>query len=73
MHGRKDGEYFKKPLSYHRCTDEDYNQFYPIMQTAEKQFKKLREDPYRGFLCLDWGPEQDDYEIFGNEIDDEEY
>ena len=73
IHGRKDGEYFQKPLNYHKCTDEDFDQFYPIMKTAEKQFQKMREDPIRGFLCLDWGREHDDYEIFGNEVHDEEY
>ena len=68
MHGRKNGEYFRKVLPYHRCTDSDYDLFYPIKPAAEKSFIKLKEDPKRGFLCLDWGPDFDDYEIFGDEV-----
>ena len=30
QYGKKDGKEFERLLTYHNCTDEDYDSFYPI-------------------------------------------
>ena len=30
LYGRKNGKYFERILPYHNCTDEDYDEFYPV-------------------------------------------
>ena len=54
----------------HMCTDEDYAEFYPISEVSDTNLKEIRNDPERGFYCPDWNAE-DDYEIYGQEIDDD--
>ena len=34
--GKKNGISYQKILPYHTCTDEDYDQFYPVQFTSEK-------------------------------------
>ena len=41
-------------LQYHKCTDEDYAEFYPVQKSSEAFLKAMREDPNRGMLCIDW-------------------
>ena len=57
-------------LSYHNCTDEDYDEFYPVKYQSAGLLQALREDPARGLLCLDWN-DDDPIEIIGYENDDD--
>ena len=41
-------------MNYHKCTDEDYAEFYPVQKSSENFLKKIREDPDRGLFCIDW-------------------
>ena len=52
--GRKEGRPFHRLLKYHMCTDADYAEFYPIQKNSALLLKEIREDPDRGFYCLDW-------------------
>ena len=40
-------------LSYHRCTDHDYAQFYPVSPDSKALFDEIRTDEKRGFYCID--------------------
>ena len=44
-------------MSYHKCTDEDFAQFYPIRQEYKTRYDQIREDENRGFYCIDWDKE----------------
>ena len=46
-------------LNYHKCTDEDYAEFYPVKNSSDQLLKDVRNNPNRGFLCVDWT--DDDY------------
>ena len=67
--GKKNGISYQKILPYHTCTDEDYDQFYPVQTTSKKLLGKLREDPDRGLMCIDW--KSDDPELVGQFTDDD--
>ena len=68
--GKKGGVPFERNLKMHMCTDEDYAEFYPISEASDSNLEEIRNDPERGFYCPDWNAE-DDYEIYGQEIDDD--
>ena len=70
QYGKKEGKEFEKLLDYHVCTDEDYDAFYPIIESEEKQLQQIRETENRGFLCLDWD-DQNPLEIYGESLDTE--
>ena len=65
MAGYRDSEPFEHILPVHKCTDEDYAEFYPINPGFESLMRDIREDPDRGFICLDWNDE-DPFKIFGD-------
>ena len=65
MMGTKDDIDFEHILPYHKCTDDDYAQFYPINPGFESELKEIRGDPARGFYCIDWSDEEP-YRIFGD-------
>ena len=50
-------------ISYHKCTAEDWKEFYPIDEKNKAFVDKIKNDEGRGFFCLDWS---DDFEIYGN-------
>ena len=62
--GFKDNERYERLLPSHKCTDADYDEFYPINPDQAVDLQKMREDPDRGFLCLDWDND-DPIKIFG--------
>ena len=64
LRSKRDGQRIDKSLSFHRCTTEDFDQFYPIEKSSKIVFDKIEEDEDRGFFCLDW--EQDDFFLFGD-------
>ena len=54
-------------LSYHKCTSEDLEEFYPLATKSRKLYNSIQNDPKRGFYCLDW---TDDFLIYGDETMD---
>ena len=56
-------------LPFHKCTDEDFAQFYPIAPLQQQRFSSLKEE--EGLYCIDWDDENP-YLIYGIE-DDPEY
>ena len=32
LYGKTNGIFYQHMLSYHKCTDEDYNEFYPVQK-----------------------------------------
>ena len=45
---------YETHVPYHKCTDEDYGNFYPISSENRDTLQKIRDDPDQHFLCLDW-------------------
>ena len=37
--GQRNGEKFQRILPYHKCTDEDYNEFYPVQKSSRVLLK----------------------------------
>ena len=60
----------EKHLPFHKCTPEDYGQFYPLSKAAIDEYTSLTEDENRGLFCLDnW---EDDLYI-GGDITSDDY
>ena len=57
-------------LDYHVCTDEDYDQFYPVQKQSAATLNAIRNDPERGMLCIDWDNEKQPISIMGDEGED---
>ena len=66
LYGKKDNKSYEVVLPYHMCTEEDYAEFHPIENKSKLLLQSIKEDPDRGFICLDWNGDQD-MEIYGNE------
>ena len=62
LRNKVNGERNLKFLDHHKCTDEDFKEFYPLSAKHEIQFNEIINDEKRGFLCLDW---TDDMFIYG--------
>ena len=62
------GEFKRKEVSYHPCTDKDYEQFYSIEKNSESLFENIQSDEKRGFYCIDWTKEE--MVIFGSQNSD---
>ena len=69
MWGKKDGIPYNRYLTPHLCTDKDYADFYPIEETSAGVLQTIRDDPERGFFCLDW-EESNPFEVYGGENQD---
>ena len=54
IYGRDNGEEYEELLPYHRCTDEDYKAFNPIVNEKKSLLAGIREDEDRDFLCINW-------------------
>lgn len=65
LFGRKDGVSYENFIPYHKCTDADWEDFYPPSTSGVDGWNTIRSDPKRGFYCLDWSG---DYDLYGNEI-----
>lgn len=65
MYGYRNGEEFLRRVPFHKCTDEDYDQFYPVKRQSADLLKEIREDPERGLFCIDWNNEDEPIEIAG--------
>ena len=57
-------------VKYHRCTDEDYKEFYPIQKQSAATLQSLKTDPLRGMFCIDWNDEELPIKILGDESED---
>ena len=63
--GKRNGTDFEEILPFHKCTDADYAEFYPIAKNSQQAIKDIRKDPKKGLFCLDeW---TDDLSIGGDE------
>lgn len=60
--GNKGGVKFEKILPYHRCTEEDFAQFYPVTAEYARDVENMNNDPKRGLFCIDV---PQDFELFG--------
>ena len=38
----------------HTCTEEDYSKFYPVDQRSSAALNRIKKEPHRSMLCLDW-------------------
>ena len=65
LFGRKEGVAYEQFIPYHECAQADWDQFQPTGKSTEDEWTRIKEDPKRGFYCLDWSG---DYEIYGSEI-----
>ena len=68
LRGLKDGEKINKLLPYHECKESDWEEFAPTTKSASSLFTSIKNDPKRGFYCLDWDDENP-LEIYGTEND----
>ena len=60
---------FNEILEHHICTEEDYDEFYPITPKLTGQLEAIKQDPDRGFFCIDWSNDRP-YTLYGDENDD---
>ena len=60
---QKDGAKSERVINYHKCTSEDWKEFYPVDNKNKAFVDQIKNDEKRGFFCLDW---TDDLEIYGN-------
>ena len=51
--GKDESTPYEHVLSSHKCTAEDYKQFYPIANRSKGKLKKILDNPKRGFMCAD--------------------
>ena len=65
--GNRNGKEFQRVLSYHNCTNEEFNEFYPIKSKYTSFLKGLKENPERGMFCIDWDDNLP-YEVYGSEL-----
>ena len=62
------GKRIEKTIPHHKCTEEEYAQFSPMVTNSKSRFQKLKDAG--GFYCIDWD-DQDPYLIYGDQnIDD---
>ena len=54
-------------LDLHQCEQSDWDKFPPPADSSKDTIEKIKKDPNRGMLCLDW--DQAELEIFGHEKD----
>ena len=62
------GEEKERLLSHHKCTDEDYAQFYEIETSKESTLNRVKESDSHSFLCLDWDDDEP-FTAYGIEAD----
>ena len=62
---RKNGEEYEKLLPHYKCTEKDYQQFYPVAAKNEKALGLIKANEKRGLYCIDWT--SDDMFVFGED------
>ena len=66
QYGKKDSKQYENIIPHHTCTEEDYAEFHPIERQSETLLQSIKDDPERGFICLDWNGDYD-LSIYGDE------
>ena len=56
-------------IPYHKCTQDEYDEFYPIESAKEDMFSSFLVD-FGELNCIDWNSE-DPYLLFGSVSDDD--
>ena len=56
-------------LDLHKCTSEDYDEFYPVASNSKQFLDEARKDENRGFYCFDWASE--DFLLYGADWTDD--
>lgn len=60
-------------LEAHKCTDEDYAEFYPTEENSVGLLAAIRADPKRDFFCLDWSEDSEPMNVYGYQEVEAEY
>ena len=63
--GRKAGKSFAKLLNFHRCTDEEMDEFPNPTYDTQITLNKVKKDKNRGLYCLNWDELDAELDIFG--------
>ena len=70
MWGKKNGVPYDKLIPYHRCTEEDLNEFAPPDPSAEGMLNRMKRGGKSGLYCINWDEVDDDVSIWSIEDDD---
>ena len=65
LYGIKDSVEYEKIIPHHKCTEEDYKDFYPVAPKTVPALEKIKSGDFRGLYCIDWTDE--DLFVFGEE------
>ena len=65
LFGNQDYKRFERHVPFHICTDEDYDQFFPITPSQEGQMKRFREGGSAKMICIDWDDEEVPFDNYG--------
>ena len=57
-YGKRNGKSYQRVLSYHNCTEQELDEFYPIKNIQTNLLKAIKEDPERGMYCIDWNDDE---------------
>ena len=60
-----DGVTSQHILEAHKCTEEDYAEFYPTEHSSVAKLDAIKADPKRDFYCLDWDDDSIPLNIYG--------
>ena len=58
LSGKREGKDFQRILPHYKCTDEDYNKFYPVENNSKILLESLKSDPDRGLFCINWDEDE---------------
>ena len=53
LYTKKNGVESFRELKTHKCTDKDYDRFYPVEKHQIKLLDEIKQNPRRGLMCLD--------------------
>ena len=59
---------FERVLPHHKCTEEDFAEFSPIVKHQENFLQKVKNDSEYSLYCLDWDS-NDPFVIYGTSDD----
>ena len=69
-YGKRNGKWYQRIIPHHKCTDEDFEEFYPVQEASRGPMNTIRGDPERGFLCPEWNDDEP-LNLIGDENDDD--
>ena len=56
-------DFFEKSIPFHKCTEEEYAEFYPIREDKKTEFDFKKTSI--GFYCIDWDNNESPHLIYG--------